>query len=342
MRRYPYRANSFSSLVDSVVDAGTELATNVGREALGQGAVEGQLALLEDKIAPHYPINASYVYCDEDASDKSKCASVIWFARLDQYDFPKTTKLKELNDLLAKVNISQRLTQVNDGALRKLRARMFYDTANTYNLLDVTEPEALDIAKKGFSRVESARSVKIKDKTYRRELVLGLAKKLANAVEIIDTPESSSYARMLEKMTAIEDAFLNFPSFKTNLLSLPLAKHLAARVGLDFSVPKLRIYLNPERTEFVEYTDANKQVQVKSKDVNEKISADSALLPPEKLAEITPKTADTEFAKGSGTSTASDTSPWYKTWWGISLIAVGTTGAAYGIYKVTRKSRGSI
>ena len=328
---------SVSDIIDRGINAGKDLLGDTINEGSAQGVVLAQLELLDDKVAPHYTLNADYVYCEEDPTDDAKCESVAWFPRLEQFDFPKTTKLNELNNLLAKVGINQKLTVLNTDVLRKLRARMFYDTANTYKLLDVTEPEALDIAKKGFSRVDSARNVKIKDKNYRREQVLGLTPKLSNAVDIIDEKGSPSYGRMLEKMSAIEDAFLNFPSFKTNLLSLPLAKHLAAKVGLDFSIPRLKIYLNPDHTEFVEYIDAQKQIKVKTKDVNETISAESAILKPEELAKITPATPAT-FAGGSGSSSVTESS-WYKTWWGISLIGATAAGSAYMIYKHSQKKK---
>jgi hypothetical protein len=340
--RNPRRLNGLSDLISSGFDSTTDVLSDMIGEGVGQASIEAKVRLLEDKAAPHYTLNASYKYCIEDTTNAMNCEAVAWFPRLEQYDFPKVTKLKELNDLLSKVGISERVSVVNEGILKKLRARMFYDTANSYNLLSVTPTEAQDIAKKGFERVSSARSVKINDRTYRRESVLNLAKKLANGVEIFDEKESTSYPRMIEKMTAIEDAFLNFPSFKTTLLSTPLAKHLAAQVGTQFSIPKLRIYLNPERTAFVEYTDSNKQIKVVSKDLNETISAESALLKPDELARITPQ-QDGSLATGQGQGAFADSSKaWYKTWWGISLIGVGVAGVAYGTHKVISKNKKSI
>jgi hypothetical protein len=341
MRRYPRPLGFVDINWGAIGDQATDIGRQVGSELANQGLVEGQVALISSR-KPNFPLNAEYLYCKADPADPSNLtcdAKSIWFPRISQYAYPHVTPVKELNTLLAAFNITQRVTQPNESVLADLRRHTFYKAAESIagRATSVSEPQAREIARLAFSKVESARSAKIGDKTYTRGDVLGTPKQVPNDVEISGL-DAAGTARMVEKMTAIEDDILAAPGFKDGLLSVDVAKHLVATVGPKHVIPQIRVYLTPDHSEYVEYKAADNKVRVVTKGGDKTFSVEESILPADKL----PKSSGGGGTTASGTERAlaeSSKESWYKTWWGITGIAVVASGGAFLVYKQVKKPK---
>jgi hypothetical protein len=116
-----------------------------------------------------------------------------------------------------------------------------------------------------------------------------------------------------------------------------MAKHNVAQIGPKFVIPRLRVYLTPDRKSFVEYTAAANKVRVVTEGGEKLFSVEESTLPADKL----PAPRGGVTASGSSTvpTFAEGDTAWYKTWWGITGIVLAGGGATYAVYRATKKNK---
>lgn len=343
MRKHTNRLGFFDIDWSSARDTAMNIGRQVGGELTNQGLIEAQVALLKS-TTPKYTLNADYAYCKADPTDPTNMTcdvKSIWFPRIAQYAYPNVTPVKELNTLAGQFGIAQRVTQPNESALADLSKHVFYKAAESVagkSATSVSEPQAREIARLAFTKVESARSVKIGDKTYTRGDIMGMTKQIPNDIEI-DGIDSAGIARMTEGMTAIEDSILSAPGVKDGVLSQDVAKHVAATVGPKHIIPRFRIYLTPDRSEFVEYTAAANKVRVVTKGGEKTFSVEECILPADKLPKPSGGGGGSVATGTASGAAATPTEKWYKTWWGVSGIVAVVGGGAYLVHRHTAKAK---